>query len=96
MARKIDTGSEPPVHTAIQAMIGRAWIIANRDHKRVAVACDLANDQLIIVDLGGGCSDESEYIQIFEPGAVARTIMIRKIDSESSKMSIRATEPQIY
>ena len=86
MARKIDTGSEPPAHTAIQAMIGRAQITANRDRKCVAVVCDLAKDQLVIADLDCGSSEELQYIRIVEPGAAKRTVIIRETGSESASM----------
>lgn len=94
MAQKIDAGAGLRAHTAIQAMIGRARITANRDGKRVGVLCDLANNQLVIVDLDDGCTDESKCIQIFEPGAVARLVIFREDDSEPAKISLEAEESQ--
>lgn len=94
MARKIDTGSEPSAHTAIQAMIGRGRITANRDHKRVAVVCDLANDQLTIVDLANGGPDESECIRIFEPATAVRTVLFREGDSKPVEIPLSAEESQ--
>lgn len=75
MAARIDTGWGVLAHTAIQAVFGRAQITANRDNKCVGVVCDLAGDELSIVDLSDGCPDTGRFLQIFEPAGRLRTVM---------------------
>ena len=77
MAAKIDTGSAPPAHTAIQAMICRAQIAANRENIRVGVVCNLSRNELSIVDLSHGCPDDLECLRIVTPTGRLQTVMLR-------------------
>lgn len=93
MARRIDTDCELSAHTAIQVMIGRAQITANRDRLRVGVVCDLAVEQLIIVNLNDGDAGESECVRIVEPGGPVRLVRLDGPEDVPAEIAPETEEP---
>ena len=67
MASRIDDGSQPTAHTAIQAMIVRAHQVADQTGKAVGVHYDLGTDQISLVEIGPDVATETAFLRIASP-----------------------------
>ena len=67
MAQRIDNGTQPTAHTAVQAMIVRAQQVADQTGKRVGLTFDLMRDQIELVDLSAETSEEAVLFRTVSP-----------------------------
>jgi hypothetical protein len=71
MAQRIDDGTQPTAHTAVQAMIVRAQHAADQTGKRVGLAYDLIKDQIELVDLSAETPEEAVIFRTVVPAMEA-------------------------
>ncbi|MDH3704175.1 MAG: hypothetical protein OEU46_22990 [Alphaproteobacteria bacterium] len=71
MAQRIDDGTQPTAHSAVQAMIVRAQHAADQTGKRVGLSFDLMKDQIELVDLSAGVPEEAVIFRTVVPTIVA-------------------------
>jgi len=82
MAQRIDDGTQPTAHSAVQAMIVRAQHAANQTGKRVGLAFNLMTDEITLVDLSAGAPEEAVFFR-----TVARTSDASALESDQAGKS---------
>ena len=67
MAQRIDDGTQPTAHSAVQAMIVRAQLAADQTGNRVGLAFNLMTDEITLVDLSVGTPEEAVFFRTVAP-----------------------------
>lgn len=86
MAQRIDNGTQPTAHSAVQAMIVRAQHAADETGKRVGLVYDLMRDQIEMVDLSAGAPEEAVIFRTVVP--------VRKLSAPESDPAAESGKPE--
>ena len=86
MAQRIDNGTQPTAHSAVQAMIVRAQHAADQTGKRVGLTYDLMRDQIELVDLSAGAPEEAVIFRTVVP--------VHKLSAPESESAVEPGKPE--